>query len=267
LSTHESDGPSIAILGLGLIGGSLGMRLRSRGWRVSYVDPEVAEDKAIALNAADRRLSHLRQSDAEIVMLAAPLDASLAAIDDAPSHALVTSVCGLMTPLVDAAGRRGLSCVAGHPMAGSEERSIDAARIDLFEGRRWFLSSGKHGPGIARLVDDAGAIADEVDPAEHDRAMLLVSHLPQLLSTALAGYLSGEGVDLERFGGAGLRTFLRLAGSPGSVWRPLFESARPQLEPHLESVRRYAEAILAGDRESLFERANNLWDVAGGRGR
>jgi prephenate dehydrogenase len=265
LSTHAPDVPSIAILGLGLIGGSLGIRLRSRGWRVSYVDPEVEEDKAIDLKAADRRLGSLGQSDDAVVMLAAPLDACLAAVGDAPPHTPATSVCGLMTPLLDAAGRRGLPFVAGHPMAGSEERSIEAARGDLFEGRRWFLSrgGGEH-PLIGRLIEDAGASADEVEPVEHDRAMLLVSHLPQLLSTALAAHLSAEEIDLERFGGSGLRTFLRLAGSPASVWAPLFASARGELEPQLEAVRKSAEAILRGEGRPLFKRANDLWDPADG---
>ena len=267
MSKPETDAPAITIFGLGLIGGSLAIRLRSRGWHVSYVDPEVTEEKAIRAGAADRRLNRLERSDADVIMLAAPLDASLSAIEEAPPDAFVTSVCGLMTPLIDAAIKRGLSFIAGHPMAGSEERSLDAARIDLFEGRQWFLGRTQKNPLIDRLIDDAGAAADEVDPVEHDRAMLMVSHLPQLLSTALAAHLKDEQIDIERFGGAGLRTFLRLAGSSASVWEPLFESAGTQLEPHLEAVRRHAEAILAGEGAPLFGRANTLWDVVGRPGR
>lgn len=268
LRKQESGTPAITIFGLGLIGGSLGIRLRSRGWHVSYVDPEVAEERAIGSNAADRRLERLEQSDADIVVLAAPLDASLSAIDEAPSGTIVTSVCGLMTPLIEAAQRGGISFTAGHPMAGSEERSIDAARIDLFEGRRWFLSHRQqHEPLVGRLIDDAGAEVDSVDPAEHDRSMLLVSHLPQLLSTALAVHIENEHIDVERFGGSGLRTFMRLAGSPASVWAPLLEHAGTELTPHLEAVRQYAGAILAGEAVSLFQRANRLWESAGGRKR
>jgi prephenate dehydrogenase len=267
LLTPESDAPSIIILGLGLIGGSLGMRLRSRGWHVSYVDPAVTEETAIASGAAGRRLDQLGGSNADLIVLAAPLDASLAAIDDAPLASVVTSVCGLMTPLIDAADRRGVSFVAGHPMAGSEERSIAAARIDLFEGKRWFISREERNPLVMRLIADGGALADEVDPAEHDRAMLLVSHLPQLLSTALAAHLGAENVDMERFGGSGLSTFLRLAGSPASTWEPLFESAAEQLKPHLDAIHRFGEAIVGGEGYSLFSQANGVWDILVGRKR
>jgi prephenate dehydrogenase len=265
LSQHEPAAPAIAIFGLGLIGGSLGMRLRSRAWQVSYVDPHVAEEKAIRVGAANRRLTALGASDADLIVLAAPLDASLSGILEAPAGRNATSVCGLMAPLIEAAGKRGLPFIAGHPMAGSEERSIDSARIDLFEGKRWFLSRAPHSPLLDRLIEDVGATADEVDPAEHDRAMLLVSHLPQLLSTALAAHLKEEMIDIERFGGSGLRTFLRLAGSPASMWEPLFLSSEPLLRPHLEAVRRHAETILSGRGGPLFEQANALWNIMVGR--
>ena len=77
--------------------------------------------------------------------------------------------------------------VAGHPLAGSQERGLAAARSDLFTGATWFID--RDDPIVRKMIAACGAKAELVDAAEHDRALALTSHLPQILSTALAAYL------------------------------------------------------------------------------
>ena len=239
----------LLIIGLGLIGGSAGIALRRRGWRVRYIDDSVNIDDARRREAADERAD---ASDGELVLLATPVDAAIALL---PSlGGVVTSVCSVMQPLREVATKARF--VAGHPMAGSHERGLAAARGDLFEGKRWFLDA--RDDGVEQLVRDCGAIPDFVDAAEHDRAVALTSHLPQVLSTALAAYL-GDREDVLRFAGSGLATFLRLAGSDAEVWRPVLEANRANLAPHAEEVARIARELIEGDPTDAFERAQRLW--------
>ncbi|MGZ7033148.1 MAG: prephenate dehydrogenase/arogenate dehydrogenase family protein, partial [Thermoanaerobaculia bacterium] len=195
--------PRALVAGLGLIGGSIGMALRARGWRVSYLDPNVKLDAARRAGAADERVREI--GDADIVIIATPVQAAIDLLQRMPP-ALATSVCSVMAPLREAARD---PFVAGHPMAGSQEHGLAAAHAHLFTGRRWFVDRDE--PIVARVIADCGASADRVDAGVHDRAVALTSHLPQLLSTAL-GALIDEHPEAERFGGTGLSTFLRLAG-------------------------------------------------------
>ena len=102
------------------------------------------------------------------------------------------------------------------------------------------------------MIADVGAEAFLVDAADHDRAIALTSHMPQILSTALASYLSDH--DVAKFAGTGLATFLRLAASDASVWTPTIEANRRNIQPHVEPIIEIIRAILNGDAEA-FKRA------------
>ena len=240
----------LLIIGLGLIGGSAGIALRRRGWRVRYLDPGVDVDAARRHEAADERVESAEGAD--FVLLATPVDAAVAFLQERETG-LVTSVCSVMQPLREAAKTR---FVAGHPIAGSHEQGLAAARGDLFEGKRWFLDA--HDEDVDQLVRDCGAVAEQVGAVEHDRAVALTSHLPQILSTALAAYLDGH-EDVLRFGGSGLQTFLRLAGSDASVWKPVIEANRANVAPHADEIARLVREIIEGDPTDAFERAQRLW--------
>lgn len=233
------------IAGLGLIGGSIGIALRRAGWRVSFDDPNVALADARAAGAADDD----EREGADIVILATPVDVALSAVSSQLSG-LVTSVCSVMAPLRAAADEHHISFVAGHPLAGSEKSGLSAARGDLFEGKPWFVDRDEQ--LVADIIDACGARAERVDAEEHDRAVALTSHLPQLLSTALASLLSER--DLERFAGSGLKTFLRLAESDPAVWMPVLTANRDEIAPHAEELARAVRAILDGD-AGAFDRA------------
>ena len=235
------------IAGLGLIGGSIGIALRRAGWRVSFDDPNVALADAQAAGAADDD----EREGADIVILATPVDVALRLITHHSS--LITSVCSVMGPLRAAADKHHISFVAGHPLAGSEKSGLAAARGDLFEGKPWFVDRDEQ--LVADIIDACGARAERVGAEEHDRAVALTSHLPQLLSTALASLLSER--DLERFAGSGLKTFLRLAESDPAVWMPVLTANRDEIAPHAEELARAVRAILDGD-ASAFDRARRF---------
>ena len=241
------------IAGLGLLGGSIGIALRRRGWRIAYLDPHVALADARAAEAADERVETIEEED--LVLLATPVDAALELLRRMPPIR-ATSVCSVMQPLRELADSRSLPFVAGHPLAGWHERGLAAARADLFEGKRWFVDADD--VVVNDLIQDCGAIADRIGGAEHDRIMALTSHLPQVLSTALAA-LAAEEEDVARFAGSGLRTFLRLAGSDASVWAPVLEANRDNIRAHFGRLVEIARAIIEEEPGEAFERAQRLW--------
>jgi prephenate dehydrogenase len=233
------------IVGLGLIGGSAGLRLQQCGWRVRYIDPHV--DAAPFERAPEI-------DDDSTVVLATPIDEAVRILRQMkPRRGAITSVSSVMTPLRDAGGER---FVAGHPMAGSEESGFAAARADLFDGRTWFLDG--EDADVEALVRDCGARAERVEAAEHDAAVALTSHLPQVLSSALAAHLADH-EELLRFAGSGLKTFLRLAGSDAAVWKPVLEANRGNITEHAEAVSGIVRAMLSGDPTEGFAKAQRVW--------
>jgi prephenate dehydrogenase len=239
------------IVGLGLIGGSAGIALRQRGWHVRYLDPNVTRDEALHAGAADERAESI--GGEEVILLATPTDVAIGILRELETSGTVTSACSVMRPLRAVA--RG-KFVAGHPMAGSHERLLAAATGDLFEGKPWFLDGTD--ANVDALVRDCGAAIERVDAAEHDEAVALTSHLPQILSTALAAYLHDR-EDVLRFAGSGLRTFLRLAGSDAAVWSSVIEANRDNLAPHAEALAQLVREIIEGDSTEAFAKAQELW--------
>jgi prephenate dehydrogenase len=238
---------NVCIAGLGLIGGSIGIALRARGWRVAYVDPHVSLDEALARGAADERLVRL---EGDLVVIATPVDVAIELVRNASG--LTTTVCSVMAPLRDVARA---PFVAGHPVAGSQERGLAAASGDLFQRKPWFVDAGND--LVEAMIRDCGAHLERVDAREHDEAVALTSHLPQVLSTALGAYLADRD-DLVRFAGTGLKTFLRLAGSDASVWAPVLDANRANLAPHADALAKVVRSIIDGD-AAAFEKAQRFW--------
>lgn len=236
------------IAGLGLIGGAIGIALRRAGWHVAFLDSDRGLEPG---QAADERVESL-DAASDVVILATPVDVAVTLL---PSiHApLITSVCSVMAPLRAIGDDR---FVAGHPLAGSQEHGLAAARADLFTGATWFID--RDNAVVREVIAACGANAELVEAAEHDRAIALTSQLPQILSTALAAYLQERNVDL-RFAGPGLRTFLRLAGSEASVWAPVIEANRENLRPHAEKIAQLVCEIVEGDPAEAFAKANKLF--------
>ena len=239
------------IVGLGLIGGSAGMALRRRGWRVAYLDPFVSLDDAQRAGAADERVETI--GDTDVVLIATPVDAAIELLRTLDTNAVVTTTCSVMRALRDVA--KG-TFIAGHPLAGSHASGLAAARVELFEGKPWFVDGENE--RVDALVRDCGAVLERVNADEHDAAVALTSHLPQVLSTAVAAYLD-EREDMLRFAGTGLRTFLRLAGSDAHVWQPVLDANRDQLAPHADAIAELVRQIIDGNAPDAFERAQHFW--------
>ena len=198
---------TVTIVGLGLIGGSIGLALRPQTWFVRYFDPNVDLEHARSRDAADERVEH---AEGDIVIIATPVDAAMKL---KPKARVVTTTCSVMSPFT--------KYVAGHPFAGSEKSGLDAARADLFEGRPWFID--RDDEDVRAIIEACGGRPVLCDAAKHDAAMALTSHLPQVLSTALASLIEQKKIE-PIFLGTGLRTFLRLASSSYDVWGSVLEA-------------------------------------------
>lgn len=232
------------LIGLGLIGGSMGIALRRQGWRVHFIDPAVTPEEARV--AADARVEAPGGED--VVVLATPVHVAAQQLRELQTGAVITSVCSVMRPL--RVGRPNF--IAGHPMAGSHEHGFGAADGELFRGKPWFVE--REHPLVDELIRDCGGVRHVVTAEEHDAAMALVSHIPQMLSTALAAYLH-ERQELLPFAGTGLQTFLRLAASDASVWAPVLAANADNIAPHLEEIAKLAGALTPDD----FDKAKAVW--------
>ena len=227
---------TIAIIGLGLIGGSMALAIRER-WpatRVVGVDTPPVLAHAMGSRAIDRACETVAALPAvDLLVLAAPVKQNidlLTQVAALPSSAMiVTDVGGTKQAIVDAAcGLAGLSTfVGGHPLGGAERGGFGFARPDLFTGRPWIFTPAGDASrdavvALSELVAGFGAMPTVMDAGEHDRLMAFVSHLPQLTASALMAVVgvaaSAAGV---RLGGRGLADTTRLASSPASVWRDI----------------------------------------------
>jgi prephenate dehydrogenase len=240
---------TVTIVGLGLIGGSIGKALRRRGWNVRYVDPAISLDAARAAEAADDKLDALTDSD-RLVVIATPLDAAVNILRSQRQHtALFTTVCSVMAPLSAVSG--SLDLIAGHPFAGSERFGLEAADAALFEGKTWFIE--REDARVSELIKACGAEPTVIDGAEHDRILAITSHLPQVVATAMASLMAEAD---PRFIGSGARTMLRLAGSSYEVWKPVLDANRQTVEGAVREL----YAIISTIKEEDFVRAQRLYE-------
>lgn len=273
-STDEDDesgpaprvGRDVAILGLGLIGASIGLALRARGAVTEirgYDERAKVRARALARGAITATAASAAEAarDADIVILATPIcamDELLAQVSAAaPRSALITDV-GSTKRLVMGWAHAGLTrperFIGGHPMAGSERAGVDAASADLFAGRVWCLTAPKNADESAlatayALARAVGAEPRLMDAAAHDEAVARVSHLPLVTATALtlaASNLSGWG-DAGALAAGGFRDTTRVASGDPRMARDICLTNR---EPLLEQIDRLT-ATLAEMRELI----------------
>jgi prephenate dehydrogenase len=228
---------TIGISGAGLIGGSIALRAASAGWTVGVFDIDRAHaryacERLGAAFAAPSLAELAARSD--VVVLAAPLDATLAQLAELaaappPNVDLILDVASVKVP-VARAGATLAAFVASHPIAGSERSGPAAARSDLFENRVWSYDAAAPAGTRAHAVSfilAMGARPIAIESPEHDRVVALTSHLPQLLAVALGAQLEPrlENSDsVAAFCGTGMQSMLRLAGSSWSVWEAVLRA-------------------------------------------
>jgi len=257
-------GERAAILGLGLMGGSLGMGLKQRtDYRVAaYARREETRSLALSLGAADEVFAVPEQAvrGADVIVLCVPVLAMPGLLESCAGGlkpgAVITDVGStkqlLVHDLASAAAKRRASFVGSHPIAGSEMQGLDAARADLYEGALVVVTPtpGNLPSDVAKVTDlwtCVGATVRTMDPIEHDRVLARTSHLPHMVASVLAATVGrAEGLEgIGAFCGPGFRDTSRVADGSPEVWRDISESNADCLIAELKCFRQQLEGLLA----------------------
>ena len=256
----------IALIGVGLIGGSVGLAARGRidGARVVGWDPHAPTLKsAVSVGAIDETAPTLEAAvgEADLVIVAAPMAQLPKTIQQvlraAPAECAVTDVGSVKQPVIEAAGEDG-RLVAGHPLAGAESAGVHHARADLFDGATWYLvpherSHGTRFEQVHRFVSQLGARPATIDADTHDRLMATVSHVPHVLANVLVEQVaeaSGEDQAVPATGPS-FRDVTRVAGANPPLWGGIYaanaEALADQLDRVIERLTGVRDRIRAGD--------------------
>jgi prephenate dehydrogenase len=297
----------VTILGTGLIGGSFALALRKytsemhiSGWDRADVAREAQSSGAVDESFSGELAPALDNSD--LIYIALPIAATMDLLPEiarhAPTHALVTDACSTKVRIGQAAaelfpGEKGPLFLGGHPMAGRELPGIAHAAADLFRENTYALiakspepvvaglqtrsfsvaveSSGSEDPRVSafvKILEKIGARPLWLGAPQHDYAVGLASHLPQLAAVALAGFLydrlDENGLPIT-LAGPGLRDSLRLAGSPYSTWRDIILTNQEVLSAALDLFARrlddLRERLASRELEADFDAANELYKL------
>ena len=259
---HPREPGRALVVGTGLIGGSIGLRLRRNGWHVTGRDrDQVRVDKALALGALDAVGD---DPTADITFVATPVAAVAAearrALDT--TTGLVTDVGGVKSSIVDAVSHPRF--VGGHPMAGSEQEGVEGAAAELFEGATWVLTptEGTDATAFAEVRQIVGTLGAEVvalPPDRHDELVAVVSHVPHLAAATLmrlADQRSEEHRALLRLAAGGFRDMTRIASGHPGIWPDICHENQTAILRVLDdleaSLREMRDLVSSGDRGGLL---------------
>lgn len=269
----------VAIVGCGVIGGSLGLALRALGrpgeYAVVAYDLDAARARqAVEMGAADAAARTLAGAVAEaaLAVVAVPAQAVVEVAREiaaaAPPECVVTDVASVKGRIVEALGGRlagGQAFVGGHPMAGSERAGLAGADPYLFQNAVYVLTPVDSTPPeaverVTRFVRAVGAHPVILDPWRHDAAAAAASHLPHLVASCLvltAQARAGEGIPVMELAATGFRDATRTALGHESVWQPILALNAPAVRDAIRAFRtwldRAEQALAAGDAEALGE--------------
>ncbi len=277
----------VAIVGVGLIGGSLGMILKRDGLAdfVVGVGRRIENLKtAVALGAIDRYVSDAKDGvrDADLVVLATPVDTYERHLKEwgacLKPGAIVSDVGSVKGALVEEAQNllpAGIRFVGAHPIAGKEKSGVAAGSVTLFQGARCILTpTQRTDPQALQLIralwEATGAVVLTMDPILHDKVLGAVSHLPHVAAFALINALTEvqrttPELDLLAYSGGGLRDTTRIAASSPEMWRDIFLWNRENLvkqiavyERHLQQLKRLIQAGDGPAIEQELDRARKV---------
>lgn len=279
----------VVIIGVGLIGGSIGMALRKKRLAriVIGVGPDArALKKAVSLKAIDRYQPNLRKikqtvQGADLVILATPVGefekVARRLVPVLPEKTIVTDVGSVKGPMVRSLERlfspSGGRFVGGHPVAGREKSGAEAASATLFSGALCILTptpqtSPRTVQTVRRLWKAIGAQVVLMDPNAHDRILAAVSHLPHVIAYALVNTVleiqSRDG-DLLRYAAGGFKDFTRVAASSSEMWRDIClanrENVVEAIEAYEKTLRRLKRLLIRRNAAGLrteFRRARKV---------
>jgi prephenate dehydrogenase len=247
----------ITIVGCGLLGGSFALALRRAGFvgRITACggsrSVKIAVERGI-VNAIETSFDDGAICEADLIFLAAPIGGI---IDFLKTHshqikpgAIITDAGSTKVEIcrvADTTLPREIAFIGGHPMAGSEHTGVEYARADLFDGATWALMNEKAKDDtvnasqferLKALVETIGARPLITQPEQHDEAVALISHLPQLIASTLAGLLNDTPPLARRLAASGWRDMTRLAGSSWSMWRDICLTNQPDISTALEAM-------------------------------
>ncbi len=263
--------PSVAILGTGLIGASVGLALREQGWGSIGWDPSpLALELSSERHATDIAGSVSDAVDgADLIVLAGPLHANLATLAGLDTGALVTDVTSVKMPLVGAA-RNGVRFVGGHPMAGREHAGPEAASAALFRGAPWVIcdddAAEEDIEKMTSIVKSTGANPIVMSARRHDEVVASVSHLPYLLAVTLVNTISRNPDAADLVSGS-FRDLTRVASAEASWWPEVLTSNSASLTSAIDDLVAGLEdlrsRVVSGDLDGLAERLEDARALRG----
>jgi len=235
---------SVRIVGAGLIGTSIGLKLTELGAQIEIVDTDATREKI-----ARELVGSKSARNADLVVLATPPAATLTVLKSemaTNTSATFIDVSSVKTNLQREVERFPAfmeQFVPTHPIAGRELAGPQGAQADLFEGRAWIITESgaakERIDEVEELIVQLGAVPYRMSPEAHDRLFARVSHLPQLLSTALALSIGDLGQE-RNLAGSGLRDMIRLAGSDGRLWQEILTENKSEV---LEALSRFSATL------------------------
>jgi prephenate dehydrogenase len=258
----------IAVIGIGLIGGSVALAARERlGATVSGHDHS---DQALASALARGALDHacdtisLALTGAQVAFVSVPVGRLPELVGEvlrrAPQDCVVTDVGSTKRGVM--AAHHDPRFVGGHPLAGAETAGVEYARADLFDGATWYLTPTPGTSGVLyerlyRLLHGLGAWPTAIDPQTHDRMLAAVSHLPHVLANVLVSQAASTLAAGERLPATGpsFRDATRVAGAPSAIWTDIYVSNRDALTIEIDGtiarLRQVRDALVAADAERI----------------
>ena len=260
----RSSAPRAQIIGTGLIGGSIGLALRRKGWTVTGRDLDpLRASRAVALGALDAVGDDL---GADVTFVATPAGAVVAEARRVlvTGVGLVTDVAGIKEPITDALGDYP-AFVGGHPMAGSEQEGVDGADAGLFDGATWVLTPTDHTDpdAYARLqtvVSSLGADVVAIPPGRHDELVAMVSHVPHLTAATLMNLAADAGAGdatLLRLAAGGFRDMTRIAAGHPGIWPDVVAENCGQivqtLDQLIDALGEVRRIVAGGKRSELLD--------------
>jgi prephenate dehydrogenase len=275
----------ISIIGVGLIGGSLGLALKEKhlNFKIVGIDKQKIIEKAIARGAIDEGTVNLEEGikEADIIIIATPVKTILNILTQiAPflkKGCLVTDTGSIKQQIVQKANEalsKDIFFIGGHPMAGSEKYGIKSADPHLFHNKTYILtptpkSNLRALEKVTLLIKMIGAKELILDPLEHDRIVGAVSHLPQIIAVSLINTigdlaLRGNNNNYFKAVGEGFKDMTRIASSPHKMWEDICETNQENILEIIQEFKNYLEVIedrLKNNPNSLkeeFQKARKL---------
>jgi prephenate dehydrogenase len=269
----------LSILGVGLLGGSIGLAARANSIPchiTGYGHRKQTLDKALEVGAIDRACEDAGQAvtEADLVIICTPVGLFEQILRQISPHlkkgAVVTDVGSTKRSIVRLAGKllgRGVEFVGSHPMAGSEKRSVEFAKADLFANALCILTpTAKTDPQAVEKVEEfwksLGMRLTRMTPTQHDRYLADISHLPHAAAAALVMMQTDAALMLA---GKGFLDTTRIAGGDGALWRDIFLDNRDNLKSAIRRLIRNLEGLSGLLEDDKSEKLRQWLDQSAGR--